>query len=253
MPNNDNVYNQALPLLALKGEVTIQFVDGKNLSGEFVAQDQFNIFVTVQGESLMIPRTQIRYIKGRAGQAIERDDSLAVQVSSKRSADRTEEAIPTLAPADTADDEDDDVTLFLEDDEDATVLLDIEDEEDATVFVDDDDSTMIVKDESGSVSQSAITACLECTAGPHAEETFKLQGGVTTLGRSSDNIISLSSDKEISRRHALITYKEGDFLIEDRGSLNGVLINDVRIDGVRLLKDGDSVLIGVSTLIFHAQ
>ncbi len=269
MSKVNNKYIQGLPLFALKGTITIQFVDGKSLRGEFVTQDRFNIFVRVNDEPLMIPRTQIRYVKGQTGQPIAQDDSVAgfAQDSARRPAETTEEAIPTLAPTAPAE-EDEDVTVLLtsDDDDDATMLLEADDDDvtvfiaeeeeddDSTVFIEDEDEdTMSVGDDATLVDQPIVAAYLECTTGPHSGETFDLQSGVTTLGRSSDNVITLSKDKEISRRHALITNKEDQFVVEDRGSLNGVMINDVRIDGPVQINDGDTLLIGISALVFHEQ
>lgn len=84
MPAEGNaLYSQDLFLLTLKGWITIQFLDGHTLEGEFVTQDTLNIFLTVEGEPFMIPRSQIRYIKGRPGQQVEEDTSQKALASPK--------------------------------------------------------------------------------------------------------------------------------------------------------------------------
>jgi pSer/pThr/pTyr-binding forkhead associated (FHA) protein len=75
--------------------------------------------------------------------------------------------------------------------------------------------------------------------------------GMITIGRASDNIISLFNDKEISRKHSKITYEAGNFIVEDQNSLNGTFVNNQRIEGPRYLEDGDVIFIGVSTLEYH--
>lgn len=256
--------NEKIPLLALKGQVTVHFLDGNTLDGEFSTQDSLNIFLTVNEAPVMIPRSQIRFIQGRAGQTIDVD-----MVLTKSGARWTTDTLargsdtPTQYPTAEGEDEED-VTLLLPADEAAdevTVLLpagaaeevsDLHEEDDATVWIeeiDDKDSTLVVPDEVA--AGESMAAYLECTTGPHAGERFDLQSGVITLGRSTDNIFILAKDKEISRRHATITYKDGQFFIQDRGSLNGVIINDVRIEGAQALQAGDRILLGVSTLIFH--
>ena len=62
----DTHYSQELFLLALKGPVTVHFVDGRTLQGQFTTQDAWNIFLMVDDEPMMIPRSQILYIKGTA-------------------------------------------------------------------------------------------------------------------------------------------------------------------------------------------
>lgn len=71
----DERYLQDLLLLTLKGRVMVYFIDGNRLEGNFATQDAWNIFVTVDDEPMMIPRSQIMYIKGAPGQPIERDTS----------------------------------------------------------------------------------------------------------------------------------------------------------------------------------
>jgi hypothetical protein len=62
-------------VLRLTGQVTVRFVAGHSLTGKFAAQDQWNIFLLVDNQPVMIPRDQILYLKGEAGQGIERDTS----------------------------------------------------------------------------------------------------------------------------------------------------------------------------------
>lgn len=277
MPNE--TANQPL-LLTLTGRVTVHFMDGQSLAGEFISQDMFNIFLTVDSEPLMIPRSQIKFIQGRPGQTVEPDKSqltiapLPVEevtiksvqgkatasifdtdVSLVETAAKEPFATPHQAQELTvglAEEEDEDMTVFLETegDLDLTVFLD-EDEEDETLRLDeeeDDDSTLSLKE------TPPVTAYLECIAGPHAGERFQLRSEVTTLGRSSDNTFAISNDKEISRRHALITPQvDGSFGIEDRGSLNGIIIDDIRIEGRHTLKEGENVLIGISLFVFHEK
>jgi len=57
--------------LTLKGNVTVHYLDGQTLEGEIAAQDELNIWLTIENTPYLIPRHQIRYIKGRPGQPIE--------------------------------------------------------------------------------------------------------------------------------------------------------------------------------------
>ena len=62
-----------------------------------------------------------------------------------------------------------------------------------------------------------------------------------TLGRGEADVVV--DDPEISRRHALIVrHPQGVRLLDDR-SLNGVFVNEARVDS-RILQDGDEIIIG---------
>ncbi|GAB4275223.1 MAG: hypothetical protein Kow0080_24390 [Candidatus Promineifilaceae bacterium] len=79
---------------------------------------------------------------------------------------------------------------------------------------------------------------------PHQnDETFTLQEGITTIGRSEQNDIAIA-DPEVSRRHAHITFQNGAFLLEDLGSTNGTFVNGRRLNTPTPLKDGDIIYLG---------
>jgi len=71
----------------------------------------------------------------------------------------------------------------------------------------------------------------------------RLGEGRNTLGRDPDVEVLLDSPG-VSRRHALLTISEGSATIEDLGSKNGTFVGDQRVDGSRLLRDGDSITVG---------
>jgi hypothetical protein len=99
--------------------------------------------------------------------------------------------------------------------------------------------------------EERILATLTCTDGPHAGDVFPVKIGPATIGRSVDNHVPLSRDKEISRRHALIMSEPGIILLQDQNSLNGTYVNNKQISGQYTLQDGDMILVGVSTLRFE--
>jgi pSer/pThr/pTyr-binding forkhead associated (FHA) protein len=63
-----------------------------------------------------------------------------------------------------------------------------------------------------------------------------------TIGRAHDNTISLNSDA-ISRQHAFLEYANGEAVLRDWQSKNGVLVNQQRVKRAPL-KDGDTFQIG---------
>ncbi|MET8649679.1 BTAD domain-containing putative transcriptional regulator [Nocardia aurea] len=69
----------------------------------------------------------------------------------------------------------------------------------------------------------------------------------TTIGRSADNDIRLD-DAKTSRQHARVVVDGDAVRIEDRGSANGVYVNDQRVRGRAALAHGDRIRIGSVTL-----
>lgn len=73
-------------------------------------------------------------------------------------------------------------------------------------------------------------------------QTVALTREWTRIGRSLAADVRLD-DPTVSRRHALIVrHPEGVRLLDDR-SLNGVFVNDARVES-KILKDGDEIIIG---------
>jgi pSer/pThr/pTyr-binding forkhead associated (FHA) protein len=64
-----------------------------------------------------------------------------------------------------------------------------------------------------------------------------------TIGRQDGNTIRLT-ERNVSRRHARLVKENGNILIEDLGSYNGVRVNGEKITGPTKIKEGDLVEIG---------
>jgi pSer/pThr/pTyr-binding forkhead associated (FHA) protein len=64
-----------------------------------------------------------------------------------------------------------------------------------------------------------------------------------TIGRQDGNTIRLT-ERNVSRRHARLLKENGNVLIEDLGSYNGVRVNGEKINGPTRIKEGDLVEIG---------
>lgn len=364
----------AASLFTIAGSVKVHLLDGQVLEGNIVAQDAFNIFVSVAGSPTMIPRTQIRYLQGQPGQTVVADSdvtpvepqaapAIPAETTAKENLEEvaeivppvvTEEVLPPVAteevvapvvaeevvpsivteevvppilaeevlPPVIAEEPpivrerqktDESINavftaplaepmfepiaapvgnLFLDSDE-GTVVLGPEalslpegtkeepkpevNEEEGTLVFDldaglEDDQTFVLAtkedpestdiftpgprlDESDTTvvvpltgREAEVTATLFVTSGPHNGDEFTLRSGITTMGRSSDNVIVLSKDKEISRHHAIIIHESGQYVIQDQNSLNGTFVNEEQISGPYYLKDGDKILVGLSTL-----
>jgi len=68
--------------------------------------------------------------------------------------------------------------------------------------------------------------------------------GVTTFGRTTDNTVSFASDSNVSRYHAEIEWRDGDFWLIDLGSSNGTTLNGESVKSDKRLNDGDEILFG---------
>lgn len=64
-----------------------------------------------------------------------------------------------------------------------------------------------------------------------------------TIGRSSDSDLILRRN-DISRRHARIVLRDGQFIVLDLRSENGTYINDQRIGSPQVIRLGDRIAIG---------
>lgn len=71
--------------------------------------------------------------------------------------------------------------------------------------------------------------------------------GVTTLGRTTENQVSFPSDANVSRYHAEIEWRDGDFYLIDLRSSNGTTLNGSAVTGDERLNDGDEILLGGSS------
>lgn len=74
--------------------------------------------------------------------------------------------------------------------------------------------------------------------------------GQFVVGRSTSCQLSLD-DSMVSRRHAVFTVSESVVTVQDLGSRNGVLVNQVKIEGAHTLSDGDLVTIGQQQMTIH--
>ncbi|OAT81414.1 FHA domain-containing protein [Desulfotomaculum copahuensis] len=74
-------------------------------------------------------------------------------------------------------------------------------------------------------------------------------GENTSLGRGTKNDLVIA-DPFASLEHAHIFSREGQYWLEDLGSLNGTYLNEVRLERPTVLADGDRVRIGGVTFQF---
>ena len=71
--------------------------------------------------------------------------------------------------------------------------------------------------------------------------------GVTTFGRTTDNTVAFPSDSNVSRYHAEIEFRDGDFWLIDLNSSNGTKLNGETVKSDKKLGDGDEITLGGSS------
>lgn len=83
----------------------------------------------------------------------------------------------------------------------------------------------------------------------NGEQEITADDGAISIGRASDNVVSLSNDSNISRYHAEIEKRGDEFWLIELGSSNGTKLNGFAVTAERALKDGDVILLGGSSEI----
>ncbi|MFC4533704.1 FHA domain-containing protein [Sphaerisporangium dianthi] len=86
--------------------------------------------------------------------------------------------------------------------------------------------------------------------GPLAGQRFPISDAPITFGRKDDNNVVIASGRA-SRYHAQVLRESGEYVLRDRGSRNGTLVNGDRVTS-HVLQQGDLITIGDETFRFEA-
>ncbi len=103
-------------------------------------------------------------------------------------------------------------------------------------------------DDERTVMLPAARLALLATAGPLAGHRFAFEGEALTLGRSTDNSVTIPS-AGVSRKHARIEYANGGYWLMPENTVNGSRVNGELVTEPRQLADRDQVAIGDSTFV----
>jgi pSer/pThr/pTyr-binding forkhead associated (FHA) protein len=80
---------------------------------------------------------------------------------------------------------------------------------------------------------------------------FELKPGTVVIGRGTGCQLVLD-DALVSRKHAELEVTAGAAVLVDLGSVNGVFVNGIRVQGRRPLVDGDKLVIGQQEVTIFA-
>lgn len=78
---------------------------------------------------------------------------------------------------------------------------------------------------------------------------LRLTATVSAIGRHSSCDLVLRKD-DISRRHAEVLLDGSQWVLRDLGSTNGTFVNGHRVQGTAVLRPGDRIELGSSTITF---
>lgn len=111
----------------------------------------------------------------------------------------------------------------------------------------------VIPDGPDQMYQMACTGWLER---PDGGNQIPLERGRTVFGRQVGKCdVQITGFDGVSRTHAAITNKEGQYYLTDLESMNGTFVQGIRQEpGVRiLLHDGDEIRFGNAKYIFHQR
>ena len=91
---------------------------------------------------------------------------------------------------------------------------------------------------------------LVAQSGPRAGTEFPVDSSMVIVGRGAGCDIRLD-DPQVSRQHAEIRSSGRHISIADAGSMNGTLVNGVRIQSMQVLHLGDEIRIGSTSLLLQ--
>lgn len=98
----------------------------------------------------------------------------------------------------------------------------------------------------------SATYQLVIRSGAGAGKVLPLDKSELHVGRDVTNDLVIS-DEKVSRRHARL-YSEGDqYVVEDLGSTNGTFINGARLSGPHLLRAGEQITFGETSIVSYER
>ena len=104
----------------------------------------------------------------------------------------------------------------------------------------------------GLLEQFAKQAWLKVIRGEFEGKEYLVFAGTTSIGNNSKNSIVLFKDKLVAPHHCDIVLEGSKYVIVDKGTPMGTIVNGMKSDR-RILRQGDTISIGNSVLVFHSK
>ncbi len=104
----------------------------------------------------------------------------------------------------------------------------------------------------GLLEQFAKSAWLKVIRGEFEGKEYLVFEGTTSIGNSGKNTIVLFKDKLIAPNHCDIVQEGNKYVLIDKGSPTGTIVNGMRVTR-HVLRQGDAIAIGNSVLVFNTK
>jgi hypothetical protein len=112
------------------------------------------------------------------------------------------------------------------------------------------DGAIAVEAESGEEPPRAYLVFEEGTV---QEKVWPIGDDGLSIGRSRGNIVQIRDDAGVSRRHAELAVRSGEYYIKDLGSTKGTLVDDEVIRAEERLLGGERIQIGDTRFVFRVR
>ncbi len=93
---------------------------------------------------------------------------------------------------------------------------------------------------------------IKVLTGLEAGRVFIVTSEVIVVGRGTGCDLRVD-DSSLSRQHCRLRLTNGTFFVEDLGSRNGTMVNNVRIKAPQILEDGALIQLAASTIIMFSH
>lgn len=104
----------------------------------------------------------------------------------------------------------------------------------------------------GLLEQFAKSAWLKVIRGEFEGKEYLVFNGTTSIGNNGKNTIVLFKDKLVAQNHCDIILEGNKYIIVDKGSPTGTIVNGMKITR-HILRQGDAISIGNSVLVFNTK
>ena len=79
-------------------------------------------------------------------------------------------------------------------------------------------------------------------------QAFEIREGRYIIGSDPNSAICILGDKLLSKKHGILFFRDGEFIIQDNMSANGTYVNSNKITGQTILKNNDEIKMGATII-----
>src|SRR5262252_4463161 len=94
---------------------------------------------------------------------------------------------------------------------------------------------------------------LVAIAGASPGKRAEIGETLISIGRNAQQTLAFADDPEMSRLHARVSLAGGTVVVEDLGSTNGTFVDDRRVAGTTMLREGNVLRVGQQLLKYERR